>query len=81
MLSTAQIRVGALVMLALLAAYFGLRAVAAQCSGTRCDISIPLSLLVPIAVLTTGAITGLLAISAAGRGARHAQDALTRRRQ
>jgi hypothetical protein len=62
------IRVSSVAAILLLAGYQVLRLVAAQCSGAQCDVYIPLSLLVPIAVLVVGAVAGSLAsVDARGR--------------
>lgn len=55
----------ATVSLGLLAAYHVLRLIAAQCTGAGCDWLIPLSLLLPLSVLATVAVTGLMGIGAA----------------
>lgn len=61
------IRALALVTIALLIAYHVLRVVATQCSGAQCDVYIPLSLLIPVLVLISALVTGLVALSAARR--------------
>jgi hypothetical protein len=64
------VRLFAIVSLGLLAAYHLLRLLAAACSGPACDWYIVVSLLVPILILISVAVTG---ISAAER-ARSAGD-------
>jgi hypothetical protein len=59
------IRVLAVATLVLIGIYFVLRAVATNCTGTGCDIYIPVSLLVPLLVLALVAITGILATNRA----------------
>jgi heme/copper-type cytochrome/quinol oxidase subunit 3 len=67
------IRAFAILTLVLLAAYFGLRVVATQCSGPRCDTYfIAPSLLLPLLILVVAAVTGILAITAARQGAQGA---------
>jgi heme/copper-type cytochrome/quinol oxidase subunit 3 len=68
----ASIRVFAILTLGLLAVYYVLRAVVAQCSGNQCDVYIPLSLLLPLLILVMAAVTGLLAILSARQGAQRA---------
>jgi hypothetical protein len=75
------LRIGAILTLGLLAVYYILRASAAQCSGLQCDRYIGFSLLLPLLVLIMAAVTGLLAISAATRGAQIAQDQAIKQRQ
>lgn len=53
----------ALITLALLLAYHLLRLVAGSCSGLGCDLFIPFSLLLPLAIAIMVAITGLRAIA------------------
>ncbi len=57
------IRWSAAVTLALLAAYELLRLAAQNCSGAECDAYIPVSLIVPLAILIAVAVTGWIAIS------------------
>jgi hypothetical protein len=61
------VRVSAAAALLLLAAYHGLRVAAAQCAGLGCDWYIPVSLLLPIAILVAVAVAGLLAFPEARR--------------
>lgn len=68
----ASIRIFAALTLGLLAVYYVLRAVAAQCSGNQCDVYIPLGLLVMLLILVKAAVTGLLAILSARQGAQRA---------
>jgi hypothetical protein len=56
------IRVWAVLALLLLVAYHALRFGVSRCSGPQCDSYIPLSLLVPIAVVVMVAVTGSLAL-------------------
>lgn len=51
----------------LLAAYHGLRIAASQCGGAACDWYIPISLLLPIAILLAVGVAGALAFPAARR--------------
>jgi hypothetical protein len=54
----------------LLAAYYVLRTLGAQCSGSACDTYFtPLSVLLPILILIMAAVTGLSSIAAARQGA------------
>jgi hypothetical protein len=56
------IRVSSVAALLLLVTYHLLRLAAAQCTGPQCDDAyLPLSLLVPIAVLVVAAVAGSLA--------------------
>lgn len=57
----AGVRIAAVISLALLAGFYGLRAAAAACVGAQCDLYIPLSVLVPALVLVMGAVTGVRA--------------------
>ncbi len=68
------LRAFAIASLGLLAAYHALRVVAAQCSGQPCDAFIPISLLLPLLIVVTVALTGLLAVTAAKRRASVARD-------
>ena len=62
-------RVGAfllpLITIALLAIYHVLRALASGCTGSGCEWFIPVSLLLPLAILVTAALTGLRAFNRA----------------
>jgi CHASE2 domain-containing sensor protein len=60
-----SIRILAIITFALIAAFYGLRALAGACSGPECDAFIPFSLLLPLAALALAAVTGFLAIGAA----------------
>jgi hypothetical protein len=62
-----SIRVLAILTLALVAAFYILRAVAVRCAGPECEVYIPFSLLLPIAALILAAVTGALAILAASQ--------------
>ena len=62
-----RIRAGAVVALALLAAYSVLRAAAGQCSGAQCDAYIFPSLVLPLVVVIAVGVTGGLAIHLALR--------------
>ncbi len=57
----------ALTTIALLIAYHVMRVAAGACSGSGCDLYIPLSLLLPLLVLIGATVTGLMAISGARR--------------
>jgi uncharacterized membrane protein len=57
----------AVAVVALLAAYFILRAMASACSGAACDAYIPFSLLLPLLILVAVAITGIVATMDARR--------------
>jgi hypothetical protein len=59
-----SIRILAIITFALVAAFYGLRALAGQCVGGECETYIPFSLLLPLAALVLAAITGYLAIGA-----------------
>src|SRR5262245_39556931 len=59
-----SVRILAILSFALVAAFYGLRALAAQCAGPECETYIPFSLLLPLAALVLAAITGYLAIGA-----------------
>ena len=61
------LRVSAAVTLALLAGFYLLRATAPSCAGAACEAYIPLSLLVPAAVLASAAVTAVLALVASRR--------------
>ncbi|HKC19131.1 MAG TPA: hypothetical protein VKE27_05810 [Candidatus Dormibacteraeota bacterium] len=51
----------AVAVVALLAAYFVLRAMASACAGAACDVYIPISLLLPLLILVAVAVTGITA--------------------
>lgn len=55
-----MIRLSAIGTLALVAIYFGFRAVVASCSGAGCDVYIPFSLLIPLLILGMTAMTGVV---------------------
>ncbi len=57
-----SIRILASVTLLLLALYFALRAAATSCTGAGCDAYIPFSLLLPVLVLASAAVTGTVAV-------------------
>jgi hypothetical protein len=61
------IRISAAITFALLAVYEVLRVAAQGCSGPQCDAYIPISLLVPAAILVAVAVTGGIAIVDARR--------------
>ena len=55
---------------------------AVRCSGAQCDtIYLPLSLVVPLLILTMNAVTGLLATTTAGRGVQRSSGEASTRRQ
>src|SRR3954463_14370820 len=56
-----SVRILAILTLILLVAFYGLRALAGQCTGADCEGYIPFSLLLPIAALVLAAVTGFLA--------------------
>ena len=60
-----MIRWSAVAVIALIAAYFVLRAFAAACQGPACDAYIPISLLVPVLIFVAAAVTGIAATLAA----------------
>jgi hypothetical protein len=60
-----SVRILAILTFALIAAFYGLRALAGQCVGGECEAYIPFSLLLPLAALVLAAITGFRAIGAA----------------
>jgi hypothetical protein len=65
-----MIRILAVAVIVLVGAYFVMRALAAACTGSGCDIYIPISLLLPFLIFVATAITAVLAIAAArGLGA------------
>ncbi len=74
-------RVLALLTLGLLAAYHVLRAMAAQCSGSRCDTYIGLTLVLPLVILVVVVATGLMAIAAARQREQEVPDRATKRGQ
>jgi len=59
-----SVRILAILTFALVAAFYGLRALAGQCAGPECEAYIPFSLLLPLAALILATITGYLAIGA-----------------
>jgi hypothetical protein len=64
------IRVLAFAVIALVGAYFVMRALATACAGSACDVYIPISLLLPLLIFLGTAVTAVLAIaSARGLGA------------
>jgi hypothetical protein len=60
-----SVRIFAIVTLALVAAFYGLRGLAGQCAGGECEAYIPFTLLLPLAALVLAGVTGFLAIGAA----------------
>ena len=65
-----MIRVLAAVVIVLVGAYFLMRALATACTGSGCDVYIPISLLLPLLIFITSAVTAVVAIdSARGLGA------------
>ena len=64
------IRLWAVGILVLVFGYFVLRVMATNCAGSGCDTYIPLSELVPLLILVTAAVTGVLATAKASRGSR-----------
>jgi len=61
-----QVRSWAIAALVLLGAFHVMRLAAAACSGAACDAFIPLSLLLPAAVLVCAGVAGTIAASGAG---------------
>jgi hypothetical protein len=57
-----SVRIFAIITFALVAAFYGLLALARQCVGGECETYIPFTLLLPLAALVLAAITGYLAI-------------------
>lgn len=55
------IRILAGAVIALIALYFVFRAVASACTGAGCDVYIPISALIPLLILLTALITGIVA--------------------
>ena len=65
-----MIRVFAVAVIVLVAAYFVMRALATACTGGGCDVYIPVSLLLPLLIFVATAVTAVLALaSARGLGA------------
>ena len=64
------IRIVASVTVVLIALYFALRSAAAGCSGAGCDAYIPFSLLLPLLILVSVAVTGVVAAAHARPGSR-----------
>ena len=59
-----SVRIFAIITFALVAAFYGLLALAGQCEGGECETYIPFTLLLPLAALVLAAVTGYLAIGA-----------------
>lgn len=55
------LRVLSVATLVLIGVYFVFRAIVAACTGAACDAYIPISLLIPLAILVLVAITGVMA--------------------
>ena len=65
-----MIRVLAAVVIVLVGAYFVMRALATACTGSGCDVYIPISLLLPLLIFVASAVTAVVAIASAhGLGA------------
>ena len=65
-----MIRILAIAVIVLVAAYFVMRTLATACAGSGCDVYIPISLLLPILIFLASAMTAVVAIaSARGLGA------------
>ena len=60
-----MIRVLAVTVIVLVGAYFVMRALATACTGSGCDVYIPISLLLPLLIFTASAVTAVLAIASA----------------
>ena len=52
-------------VIALVALYFVTRALATACSGSACDVYIPISLLLPLLIFMAAAVTAFLALASA----------------
>jgi hypothetical protein len=52
-------------VIALIVLYFLTRALATACTGAGCDVYIPISVLLPLLILTCAAVTAVLAITSA----------------
>ena len=55
------VRLLAAAVLVLIAVYFVIRGLATACTGAACDAYIPISILVPLLILITVAVTGITA--------------------
>ena len=55
------VRLLAAAVLVLIAVYFVMRGLATACTGAACDAYIPISLLVPLLILITVTVTGIVA--------------------
>lgn len=55
------VRLLAAAVLVLIAVYFVMRGLATACTGAACDAYIPISILIPLLVLITVAVTGVVA--------------------
>lgn len=65
-----MIRVLAVAVIVLVGVYFVMRALANACTGSGCDVYIPISLLLPLLIFVASAVTAVLALaSARGLGA------------
>jgi hypothetical protein len=74
------VRVGSGTTLALLAIYYTLREMAAQCAGPACEGYIQPSLLIPLLVLGAALITGLVAVVAVRKRLQEAESHAAKRR-
>lgn len=63
------VRLLAAAILVLIAVYFVMRGLATACTGAACDAYIPISVLIPLLILITVAVTGIAAT--ANARARH----------
>jgi hypothetical protein len=69
------VRSSAIATLGLLVVYYILRAVGGGCTTSQCDVTVlPWSALLPLLIVVLVAVTGALAIVAARRGTRTAQN-------
>ena len=55
------VRLLAAAVLVLIAVYFVIRSLATACTGAACDAYIPISALIPLLILITVAVTGIVA--------------------
>lgn len=61
------VRAFALITIGLLVVYYVMRVLATQCAGAACDGYIAPSLLLPLLILISAAVTGVMAVTAARR--------------
>jgi hypothetical protein len=75
------IRALAFLTVGLLATYWMMRVIAAQCRGPQCDWFVPVSLFLPLVIWVMVGVTGLRAVVASRRQAVGATDPLMKNRQ